>query len=260
MCSCAQSNVDRVGSLFSTHARCVAGSNPFTAAASPITVNLEVFNVSDSVVSLLQIRALAAKGHEEALASDIALWAKAAGFSRVFVIGGADATMRTDTQLPPAYAPVDAASAHVLFACLVCHSALCMHGHTVCVSVRRLYHRCQFRTITNLGMETVADDADAKAVIAKTVTLGWPALEAPVRACSGRMGSRHICCLFTVCAPCASCTFVAAVGRAWIGRSRPFRAPLSPVCRRWCFGSHDDCTRRLRYVRCTVLVVPCGMR
>ncbi len=39
------------------------------------------------------------KGREEALVTDVCAWAQGAGFGRVVVVGGADATLRTDSQL-----------------------------------------------------------------------------------------------------------------------------------------------------------------
>ena len=100
-----QGAATRVGTLLSLNARSVAGNDAFvppsSVSGSKLCVNLEVFNASDSEVSFLQIRSLAVKGREEALAADVISWAHAAGFGRVVVVGGADATMRTDTQLAP---------------------------------------------------------------------------------------------------------------------------------------------------------------
>ncbi len=102
-------DIVRVGFLWSCHSLPVAGNNAFstsgskrkqpTSTSTALCVNLEVYNVVSAPVSLLQIRSLAEKGREEAFSADVCAWAASAGFSQVVVLGGADATMRSDEQL-----------------------------------------------------------------------------------------------------------------------------------------------------------------
>jgi hypothetical protein len=117
--------VKRVGWLYTPYALPVAGIGAFdvdsTSVSEISTQNLEglllgwtsaavgrslrqrfrcaVFQIPDTMVSVLQIRAPAVKGHEEAFVKDVVGWATAAGFAQVVVLAGADATMRSEAQL-----------------------------------------------------------------------------------------------------------------------------------------------------------------
>lgn len=97
-------DVHRVGILFSPHALPVAGcgafvtSSPSSKTSMTLCQNLEVFCVSSDVYAV-QLRAGACPGQEEVLCHEVAVWANSAGFGRVLLLAGADATMRVDAQL-----------------------------------------------------------------------------------------------------------------------------------------------------------------
>lgn len=99
--SCKETlKADRIGCLRTRHVLPVAGCHALDSAdPAQVCTNVEVFRVHDKQVTVVQQRAPVLAGHVSAYVKELCAWINDVGFSRVIMLGGADASGRTDTQI-----------------------------------------------------------------------------------------------------------------------------------------------------------------
>jgi len=96
-------NVEKVARIASDYVLPMAGNDPLDLAAheKPGTMcsSLELFNIRDSELSILQIRAPIVEGCQEKFASELQAWTKEKGFSKIVMIGAGDASANFEEEV-----------------------------------------------------------------------------------------------------------------------------------------------------------------
>jgi predicted ATP-grasp superfamily ATP-dependent carboligase len=91
---------DRIGCLRTPHVLPVAGCHALDSGGpAQVCTNVEVFRVRGKQVTVVQQRAPVLAGHVRAYVKELCEWIAHVGFSRVIMLGGADASGRTDQQI-----------------------------------------------------------------------------------------------------------------------------------------------------------------
>lgn len=92
--------VRKVGYIHSNHISPVAGNAALDGEeSSELCTSVTLYQFPTKNITLMQQRGQVIAGHVQLFVSELLDWIQAAGFSKVVMLGGADASVRIDPQI-----------------------------------------------------------------------------------------------------------------------------------------------------------------
>ncbi len=92
------SSAHKIGFLESEHVTPLCGNDAFKLGGG-LVLNVEVFQVHGTNITIIQQRTRCLKGHELSYATELLMWMKSSGFESILLLSGADAKDKVDKQI-----------------------------------------------------------------------------------------------------------------------------------------------------------------